>query len=388
MDFRVNAHIHTPYSFSGFESVAQAAEMASREGVGVLGINDFNTVKGYTEFEQACQFHRIFPLYNIEFIALSEEDRDQGRRWNDPQNPGVMYFCGKGLNHPSTLSEDSKNRLSAVWKGSQERIWKITARLNDCLEQAGIPVKLDYNTIRSTFARNAVRERHVARALCEALHQQYPQPDELRANLQALYGGTEVAIDVTDSVALQNDLRSQLLKAGKPAFVQTSPSAFLSMTEVKRIILDGGGIPCYPVLADDSRELNEHERDVAALAETLMKRGVHAVEFIPKRNSLELLKRYAGHFHRRDFCVTFGTEHNTPGLPTLVPQARGETPFDEELERIGYEGACIVAAHQEKHRRGEGGYVDRRGRLLGGSQSRAELTSLGDSLIRDYVQRT
>jgi hypothetical protein len=289
-----------------------------------------------------------------------------------------MYFCGKGLNHPATFSEDAKNRLSAVWKGSQERIWKIVEKLNDCLEQAGIPVKIDYNDIRSNYARNAVRERHVARALCESLQGRYPQPDDLRSKLRALYGGPEVDVEVSDSVALQNDLRSRLLKAGKPAFVQPSPSAFLSMTEVKRIVADGGGIPCYPVLADDSRELNEHERDVAVLARTLKRREIHAVEFIPKRNSLELLRRYAGCFHKQGFCVMFGTEHNTPGRPTLVPRARGNAPLGEELERIGYEGACIVAAHQERHRRGEGGYVDRRGRLLVDESFRAGLTTLTD----------
>jgi len=37
----VNAHMHTPYSFSAFDSVTQALDMAAEEEVKVVGINDF-----------------------------------------------------------------------------------------------------------------------------------------------------------------------------------------------------------------------------------------------------------------------------------------------------------------------------------------------------------
>lgn len=37
----VNAHIHTPYSFSAFGSIDQALDAALAEDVKVVGINDF-----------------------------------------------------------------------------------------------------------------------------------------------------------------------------------------------------------------------------------------------------------------------------------------------------------------------------------------------------------
>ena len=43
----VNAHIHTPYSFSAFRDVEQIFDMAMKEGVSVLGINDFYVTDGY-----------------------------------------------------------------------------------------------------------------------------------------------------------------------------------------------------------------------------------------------------------------------------------------------------------------------------------------------------
>ena len=46
----VNGHLHTPFSFSAFTSIDEIFEKAANENVKVVGINDFNTTKGYNEF--------------------------------------------------------------------------------------------------------------------------------------------------------------------------------------------------------------------------------------------------------------------------------------------------------------------------------------------------
>ena len=66
----INGHIHTPHSFSAFESIEQAFLLAKSEGVSVLGINDFYTTDGYDEFAALAAKHKVFPLFNIEFMAL------------------------------------------------------------------------------------------------------------------------------------------------------------------------------------------------------------------------------------------------------------------------------------------------------------------------------
>ena len=50
--FDVNAHLHTPYSFSAFKDVKQALDMAREEGVKVVGINDFYSLDGYGEWKE------------------------------------------------------------------------------------------------------------------------------------------------------------------------------------------------------------------------------------------------------------------------------------------------------------------------------------------------
>jgi len=361
MAVNVNTHIHTPWSFSGFDSVRQAVELAKQQGMVALGISDFNTVDGYDEFDAECRAAGVFPLYNIEFIALLPEDKRAGIRWNDPANPGIMYFCGKALSYPVSLSPDSRHRLSSLWKGTQDQIQQMIDRLNDHLARSVVPLSFDYADIRKRYARKTVRERHLARALYDAIREKTPDDAGSLELLRAIFADPAFTGNTGDSVAMQNEIRNRLLKAGKPAYVEEGPSAFLSLDEVKGIILDGGGIPCYPVLSDDSRPLNEREADVAALADSLQKLCVHAVEFIPSRNSLEHLRRYVLHFRDRGFTVTFGTEHNTPDCPPLTPCARGGVPFDPELERIAWEGACVLAAHQQLVREGKSGFVDGRG---------------------------
>ena len=62
----VNAHLHTPYSFSAFSSVEQALDAAAAEGVKVVGINDFYSTDGYKDWKEGCAARALFPLFGIE----------------------------------------------------------------------------------------------------------------------------------------------------------------------------------------------------------------------------------------------------------------------------------------------------------------------------------
>ena len=92
-----NGHIHTPYSFSAFIALETAFKMAVEEKIAVLGINDFYVTDGYDAFHEGCVRNKIFPLFNIEFIGLLKTEQKNGIRINDPNNPGRIYFSGKGL---------------------------------------------------------------------------------------------------------------------------------------------------------------------------------------------------------------------------------------------------------------------------------------------------
>jgi hypothetical protein len=386
-NFEVNSHIHTPFSFCCFDSIDQAVGLAKKEDVRVLGINDFNTVEGYEEFAKACEREKIYPLFNMEFIALSKEDKDAQLRWNDPKNPGNIYFSGKALCYPSSFSKDARNHLGSIWKATQDQIWQVILKVNAYGGSSGIPLALDYNKIRAKYARFTVRERHVAKAIYDDMLAMAPDPAARLANYRTLFRDPTFAGETGNSVFMQNEIRNSLLKAGKPCFIEEKPEAFLPLKGVMQLILDGGGVPCYPILTDDSIGLNEYERDPQQLADTLIKWGIHAVEFIPLRNTFSHLKTWARHFDERGFCISFGTEHNTPEMYSLVPKARGAHPLDDELKEIGYRGACVLAAHQERQRIKCSGFVNEKGHRLVKPAEMNDFMRIGDQAIRARVEK-
>ena len=320
----VNAHLHTPYSFSAFSSIGEALDKAAEEGVKVVGINDFYSTDGYGEWKEGCAARGLFPLFGIEFIALNAEDQAAGLRVNDPNNPGRTYISGKGLACPPILAGEPLRQLQAVRAESNAQVERMCAKLNEWLKAEGYGIVLDFNEIREKLTMGSIRERHLAKALRLALCPEVENPAQV-----------------------ENDLRSKLLKAGGPAFVPEDPKAFLPMETVQRIIEAAGGIPTYPFLADDAKgHFTDFEGDLQRAADTLKKRGFRSVEFITTRNTTAVLEQYAGYLEDEGFIVTFGSEHNTPAMEPIRLRTRDAAELSPKLKAINWRGACAVAAHQ------------------------------------------
>ncbi|MDR3094120.1 MAG: hypothetical protein LBU62_05710 [Bacteroidales bacterium] len=378
---KVNGHFHTPYSFSAFADMNQMATMAVEENMKVMGINDFYVTDGYDEFNETATRNRFFPLFNIEAIALSKKQQAAGIRVNDPNNPGRTYFSGKGLDYPVSLSGKYKDRLESVKNESQRQVADMIALLNGWLKELSIPLSFTYEEIKRKYARQLVRERHIAQALRIAVAEMARNETERKALLQKIYSGKETAVDITNNAALENELRNNLLKAGGKAFVEEDDKAFLSVEEVKAIFLNAGGIPCYPVLLDDVKgNFTEFESDKEAMCRQLMEQKIFSIELIPGRNQLEILEPFVRYFDEQNFVITFGTEHNAPGLAPLTVACRGGVPLTDYLHRVNYEGACVIAAHQHLRSQGKQGYVNVK---TGEAQiaNRKDLVNLGNEVI-------
>jgi len=343
----VNAHMHTPYSFSAFEGIGQALDKASSEGVKIVGINDFYSMDGYDQWAEGCAQRRMYPLFNIEFISLNVEDQAAGIRVNDPNNPGRTYLSGKGLAHPVILKGEEAAMLSAVKAESNAQVEKMCAKLNEHLDAVGAGFTLSFDEIRKTLTMGSIRERHLAKAL-RLMVDSRVCGDAAKAQMyERIFSGKPLKHDVSDFAAVENEIRGNLLKAGGAAFVPEDPKAFLPMETVCRIIKAAGGIPTYPFLADDAKGcFTDFERDLQKAAETLRKRGIDSVEFITTRNTTAVLEQYAGYLEDEGFTVTFGSEHNTPAMEPVLLRTRDADGLSQKLREINYRGACRVAAHQ------------------------------------------
>ncbi len=384
-DFReANCNIHTPFSFSAFSDIDMIFSMAREEEISVLGINDFFVTDGYRSFYDGCLKNNIFPLFNIEFIGLMREEQQKGIRINDPDKPGRIYFCGKGLDFPYEQGLLHRFRLARMRKRSQDQMRTMINNLNRLIAPLNNSVKLTYKDIRDKYAMNLVSDRHLAKAIRHLAAETCKDAGSQLEFLEALYGGRKPKSDINDPAALENEIRSNLFETGGAAFVEEDDRSFPEIKKLIRIITNAGGIPCYPALLEDpAGNLTEFENDPEKLHTFLSGLGIGCLEFIPRRNDPATINSFVKFFDSLGYLITFGTEHNTPQMLPLTVHDRNSNPLDESIKRIGWQGACVIAAHQYLRAHGRQGYVLDNGKVS--RDQKEDLTELGRNVIEYYL---
>ncbi len=358
---RSNAHVHLPPNFSAFETTRQALELADAQDVRILGASNYYDYAVYGELAERARRHGIFPIFGLEIITLDEALVQKGVKVNDPGNPGKYYFCGKGITRFSPMTAEAQGLLQVIRDNDSQRMAAVTDKLRTVFAEAGLETGLDAEAVKSRIvARHGcpretvyLQERHVAQAFQEALFEAL-DASERAPFLTRLYD-TPPKANPEDAVGIQNEIRAQLLKAGKRAYV---PETFVDFAHAYRLILALGGIPCYPTLADGATPITEYETSPDALIADLQARGVVCAEFIPNRNTPEVLSRTVHAMRAAGLFVTAGTEHNTRDLLPLAPMCLNGQPVPEDIQEIFWEGACVLIAHQYRTMLGLPGFVD------------------------------
>ncbi|WP_052670709.1 PHP domain-containing protein [Draconibacterium sediminis] len=380
----VNGHIHTPYSFSSFDNITQIFDLAKDEEVDVLGINDFFVSDGYNEFYNYAVKNGVFPLFNVEFIGLIPELQRRNVTINDPNNPGRIYFSGKGLNYPYRVSEENKKFLDDLIAESQKQVAKMIEKVNYLLQSIYPEMSLTYEDVKAKYAKELVRERHIAKAIRILVEENYPQKSGKMMFYTELFD-VEPKSNPDDIPAIENEIRGKLLKAGGTAFVPESPASFPPVGRISEYILDAGGIPCYPVLLDDRKGnlITGFESDWEFMDEQLKAMNVHMIELIPSRNSVHKLREFIKYFTKKGYVISLGSEHNTPGVFPIEVKVDGEDTLPEDLKKVSYDGACVIAAHQYLKANGEEGFVATNGDRT--ERSVTDLITLGNAVIKEMI---
>jgi hypothetical protein len=348
-----NCHIHTSESFSVFRSPAEAVWQAAREGIAVLGINDHYTVAGHEEFRRACEVAGIAAGFSMEAVAVDREAAEAGLKLNDPDNPGRIYLCGKGITRNPAESSPEMRNLARMRAALERRNREITRKVAELFRDRLGADGPTWEDVVGLTPRGNATERHVAFAvllrLRELATQQGKPPAEI---MTALCGSTPPAEG--DDATLQIFLRAKLLKAGAPCFVREDPDAFVSVADLRGIFLAFGSIPTYPVLGNP---VLAGEQNIEALLDRLESMGFYAVEVIPTRNTRERLAEIVSAARRRWWPVFNGTEHNTPESRPLLD------PFylDPEFEPWFRQSTALLLGHQRLVAQGKQGFVDLQG---------------------------
>ena len=349
-----NCHIHTNESFSVFRSPSEAVWQAAREGLAVLGINDHYTVAGHDEFRRACEIADIDATFSMEAVGMDRAAEATKLLLNDPDNPGRVYLCAKGITRippdSSTAAQSLVRMRAALELRNQEMTVKVGQLFRERLEADG-PA---WEDVRALTPRGNTTERHVGWAALVRLREIAAARGVSVSEAIARCCGVAPPAGADDA-ALQIFLRSKLLKAGAPCYVRETEDAFVSSEELREMFLAFGAIPTYPVLGNP---VTSGERDVEALLDRLEASGFYAIEVIPHRNTRERLAEIVSAARRRWWPVFNGTEHNTPeARPLLDPYA-----LDPEFEPWFRQSTALMLGHQAAVSRGEPGFVGENGR--------------------------
>jgi len=388
-----NGHIHLPPNFSALDSVRQLMDLASAQGVTVLGASNYYDYGVYAEFAALARERGIFPIFGLEVIALLDDLAKAGVKVNDPGNPGRIYFCGKGITRFAPMNREAKAIIDLIWKNDTGRMAQMIDALARIFESHGVRTGLTPGAVKDMIVRRhgspretvCVQERHAAKAFQEALFERVPEAARAET-LAGIFGAKPK--DAANAVAVQNDIRSHLMKAGKAAFVE---EALVTFEQGRQLVLALGGIPCYPTLADGTLPICGYEDPVEKLIETLRRERVCCVEFIPIRNKPEVLSRYVKAMRAAGFTILGGTEHNTLDLLPIEPTCLKGAPVPEDVKDIFWEGACVTAAHQFLTLHGECGFVDTQGRpnpaYPSAEERIAAFRRVGAAVMETYFQK-
>jgi hypothetical protein len=391
---RVNSHIHLPPNFSAFNTVQQAVDLAAEQGVGVLGVSNYYDYEVYGPFTELARKRAIFPLFGLEIICMVEDLRAAGVKINDPGNPGKMYICGKGITRFARMTPEGTRLLNLIRKNDSARMDAMVRATENVFAERGMPTGTTPDSVINMIVRRHgspkqtvyLQERHIAQALQEATFEKVAA-DQRIEKLNRVFGAATKAKGADDCVTIQNDLRSSLMKAGKPAFVDET---FIGFDDAFKLIVELGGYACYPTLADGSGPICPFEEPVEKLIRSIKERNVHAAEFIPVRNAPDVLSRYVKAMRAAGLAVTAGTEHNTLDLIPIEPTCKSGVPIPDDLKQIFWEGACVAAAHQFLTLHGQRGFVDAAGNPNSAYKSVedriAAFARLGAAVIRKFQE--
>jgi len=356
---KTNLHIHLPPNFGSIESVEDAITKAGAENIAILGACNYYDHAIYTSFAHAAVKAGIAPVFGIEILTMNEELRAKGILINDPKNPGKGYLCGKGLVCFDQISEKSLSTWTRIREGDKQRIEEMITKVNkiELLKYQGI--QLGYEEIAQAIAEDKrvpletvfLQERHIAQALQQVIFEKVSET-ERKEFLQQLYQ-TEEPVELQNLVKVQDELRNNLLKQGRVAYVD---ECFVSPEEAAELIIGLGGYVSCPILIDGAPQILPGEGTPEELTANLLERQIAAAEFIPTRNDRIVLIEYVTTLRRHGIVVGAGTEHNAATWIPLLPHCRKGVPLGDELTRIFWEGACVAVAHQYLKAKGKEGY--------------------------------
>ena len=349
-----NMHCHTFFSFNAYGySPAALAWLGKQEGYKLMGTVDFDVLDAVDEWLADCELVGLRGSAGVETRAFVPEFT--AREINSPGEPGVLYHMGIGFTSGS-VPDAAASIAADLRQRARARNLDVLARVNAYLD----PVTLDYEADVLPLTPNGVAtERHMVTAYAQAAARSMPDLAEFWA---AKLGMTVAQVQpmLPTSAALQNAIRSKLMKRGGVGYVQPGPDSFPSIEEFHKLILACDALPCAAWLDGQSAG----EQAMPELLDLLITKGVVAINIVPDRNwdiadaetkriKLQKLYEVVELAQSLDLPINIGTEMNSFGNKLIDDFAAPElAPVRDAF----MDGAYFIYGHTVLQRHAGLGY--------------------------------
>ena len=350
-----NMHCHTFYSYNGYGySPSHVVAIAKEKGFYAVGKVDFDVLDGVEEFLQAGRILDVRTCAGVESrVVIDELIREV---INSPGEPGIAYHLGVGFT-TEKIPASAAEFLAKMKKAASDRTLGIVKKVNPALA----PVELDFekDVLPLTPAGNAT-ERHVCAAYAAKAEALFPCEEK-----RAAFWAEKLSLDpakaaelVKDTVKLQGQIRSKMMKKGGPGYVLPDPASFPRIEDMNAFTRACGAIPAIAWLNGES----DGEKDPERLLDLHESKGAAAFNLIPDRNwnfpdpavkkaKVEKMHAMLDACIRRDFPVFAGTELNAFGQK--IVDDFSEPALAKYLEEFR-KGAALLSAHTILGSRGAG----------------------------------
>jgi hypothetical protein len=349
-----NMHCHTFFSFNAYgHSPSSLVWLAKTRGWKLIGSVDFDVLDAVDEFLGACDRAQVRGSAGIETRVFVPEFAT--REMNSPGEPGVLYHMGIGFTS-GRVDAVGAEVLADLRARSTKRNADIISRVNAYLD----PVTVDYarDILPLTPGSNPT-ERHIVLAYTERAARLSDPLGFWADKLKTSRDMMQVAM--ADKAALQNLVRSKLMKAGGVGYVQPDAGAFPSVEAFHTLIDACGALPCAAWLDG----MSAGEQAIEELLTLLVSKGVVAFNIIPDRNwniaDAEQKKKKVAALYRvvqiaQDMALPLnvGTEMNSFGQKLIDDFDTNELA---PVRKAFMDGAQFVYAHTQMARRWGMGYT-------------------------------
>lgn len=337
----VNCHIHTIYSFSPY-SPAAAVYAARAEGLATAGIVDHDTTAGAEEFIAAGKIAGIPVTVGMEARVSMWDTPLSDVRTNNPDQTGISYMTFQGIPHCNLARMNAFFR--PLRKARIERTRAMTANVNALLGDRCAPLNFDRDVLPLTQIANggAITERHLLYALALRLLDAYGRGRTLIDGLREL--GVGLSEKQCGQLLRENDpfYAYDLLGILKGAFIEKiyvpATSECITIQEAAKLARENDAIACYAYLGDvtdsvtgDKKAQRFEDAYLEELFECLVDCGIHAITYMPTRNTPVQLARVRSLCERYHMFQVSGEDINSP-RQSFVIRAMEDPAFSNLID--------------------------------------------------------